>query len=63
MGMVEALRDRLESGELQLICLDSIDLQSWYNGASPPRDRVLRHIAFENYVLHEVLPFSSSANS
>ena len=62
-GMVEALRDRLESGRLQLFCIDGFDSQSLYNQEIPPRERILRHIDFERYVLNEVLPFSEKLNS
>jgi esterase/lipase superfamily enzyme/lysophospholipase L1-like esterase len=63
LGMVEALRARLERDELQLFCLDSLDSDTWYNQNLPPRERVLRHIDFENYVLREVLPFSHRENA
>ena len=63
LGAVEVLRDRLEAGSLQLLCLESLDKETWYNRALSPRERVLRHVEFENYVLREVLPFSASANA
>jgi esterase/lipase superfamily enzyme len=63
LGMVEALRDRLEGGGLQLLCLDSPDLESLYNRGLPPRERILRHVAFESYILREVLPFSQNRNA
>jgi esterase/lipase superfamily enzyme len=62
MGAVEALRDRLEGGALQLVCVETLDTETWYNRAISPRERVLRHVEFENYVLQEVLPFSLRAN-
>jgi esterase/lipase superfamily enzyme len=42
--------------------LQSLDAQTWYDRAIPPRERVLKHVEFENYVLREVLPFSLDAN-
>jgi esterase/lipase superfamily enzyme/lysophospholipase L1-like esterase len=63
LGMVEVLRDRLERDTLQLFCLDSLDLESWYDRERLPRDRVLRHLDFENYVLQEAIPFSHSKNA
>lgn len=63
MGAVEVLRGRLENGALQLLCLESLDTETWYNRAISPRERVLRHVSFENYVLREVLPFSLNANA
>jgi esterase/lipase superfamily enzyme len=63
LGMVEALRERLEGGQLQLFCLDNVDLESFYNKRRAPRERVLRHIRFEQYVLEEVLPFTAWLNA
>jgi esterase/lipase superfamily enzyme len=56
-GCVEALREPIEAGRLQLYCVDSVDSESWYNYRARPAQRVERHIAYENYVLVEVLPF------
>jgi esterase/lipase superfamily enzyme len=62
-GMVEVLRDRLEEGKLQLICVDSFDAHSLYNREIMPHERITRHINFEKYILHEVLPFSEQGNT
>lgn len=29
-GMIDAIRDRYESGAIQAFCVDSVDSQSWY---------------------------------
>jgi len=55
-GIVAALSDLIESGGIQLICVDSIDSESWYANGIPPADRVRRHLQYEAYVLDEVLP-------
>src|SRR5438067_1497281 len=39
-GMVNAVYDKLEHGRLQLFCVDSVDSESWYNRAVPPRWRI-----------------------
>lgn len=62
-GMVGALANHLEQGTLQLICVDSIDSESWYCGWSHPRGRIERHDQYERYILDEVLPFVRSQNS
>ena len=37
-GMVHAMAGKIERGELQVICVDSVDSESWYSkGASPAR--------------------------
>lgn len=62
LGLVEALRDKIEQGWLQLICVDSIDAESLYSESIPPAERIQRHIAYEAYILQEVLPFSEKLN-
>ena len=55
-GMVAALEDRIEDGQLQLYCLDSVDRESWYCRESSGRARIERQMAFDRYVVDEVLP-------
>jgi len=55
-GMVAALVSKVEAGQVQLFCVDSVDNESWYNRKLPPRLRVVRHVQYERYVLDEVLP-------
>ena len=61
-GLVAALAGRLERGRLQLICLDSVDAESWYNRLLPPPERVRRHEEYDRYVAEEVLPFTVRTN-
>jgi esterase/lipase superfamily enzyme len=55
-GMVGALWQKIEAGHLHVFCVDSVDSESWYNRSIHPHDRVLRHNAYESYVLFEVVP-------
>src|SRR5438270_8724136 len=61
-GMIHAIWQKIESGNLQVFCVDSVDSESWYNSNIHPHDRVMRHIAYENYLLHDVLPLIKSVN-
>jgi esterase/lipase superfamily enzyme len=61
-GMVGAVADRIERGELQLFCVDSVDGESWYNRDVPARWRIARHIQYEAYVMDEVLPLLRQKN-
>jgi esterase/lipase superfamily enzyme len=61
-SLIYTLSDRLESGALQIVCVDSIDLESWYNRSISVRDRALRHNQYEQYLIHEVIPFFRSRN-
>ena len=60
--MIGAVGYQYDAGRLQGFCVDSVDKESWYNRSIPPRDRVLRHMQYENYLIHEVLPFIRSKN-
>ena len=56
-GAIGVLSPKIERGELQVFCPDSVDTESWYNKSVHPRVRVLRHLQYERYILHELLPF------
>ena len=61
-GLIEALRDKIDNGWLQLCCIDSIDAESLYCDWCPPWDRIARHRQYEDYVLSEVVPFTLERN-
>src|SRR5437667_11134757 len=56
-GMIGVVAPKIDRGELQVFCVDGVDLESWYNKGVHPRVRVMRHLQYERYVLHEVIPF------
>lgn len=60
--MVGALSYHIEQGWIQLICLDSVDAESWYCGWCHPRGRLARHDQYERYVIDEVIPFVRAQN-
>ena len=47
-GMVAALAAKIDAGQLQLFCVDSVDVESWYNRAAAPRWRISRHMKYED---------------
>jgi esterase/lipase superfamily enzyme len=61
-GMIDALAGKIEAGQLQVFCVDSIDNESWYNVRVHPRHRIARHMQFEAYILHEVVPLVRHRN-
>jgi esterase/lipase superfamily enzyme len=62
LRIVETLQDKIKAGHIQLFCLDSIDHETFYCFWARPEERIKRHIQFENYVLHEVMPFMDAKN-
>ena len=61
--MVDALADRIDRGQLQLFCVDSVDSESWYNKGAHPHWRVERHLQYERYLINDVLPLMWRKNS
>jgi esterase/lipase superfamily enzyme len=55
-GLVAALDNKIDAGEIQIYCVDSVDMESWYNKRVSPRQRIARHMQFEDYILSEVVP-------
>ena len=55
-GLVGALADRIDEGAIQLVCVDSVDSESWYAKDRHPVERVQRHLQYEAYIVEEVLP-------
>ena len=59
-GLTGALADKVDAGFLQLICVDSVDEESWYNRTIHPHDRARRHDDYDRYLRDEMLPFIES---
>jgi len=62
-GMIAALSEKIDAGQMQLFCVDSVDMESWYNLSMPPRWRIARHLQYEAYLLTEVVPFIRTGSS
>ena len=56
-GLVGALSDKIDRGELQLACVDSVDSESWYCSGAHPADRARRHDQYDRYLREEMIPF------
>ncbi len=59
-GVIASLQDKIEAGEIQLPCVDSVDGESWYNDAAHPASRVLRHVQYDRYLHDEMIPYIQS---
>jgi len=62
-GMIHALHPKIERGELQVFCVDSVDQESWYNRWAQPADRLHRQNAFDAYLTVEFTPFVRNRTS
>jgi len=63
LRLVEALRPKLEAAQLQLWCVDNLAWEGLYCNWCHPADRVRRHAAYEDYILHEVMPLMQQKNA
>jgi esterase/lipase superfamily enzyme len=55
--LVGSLADKVDRGELQVICADSIDKESWMCGWAHPHGRVRRHDQYDHYLSEELVPY------
>ncbi len=57
-GLVDAIKWYIDEGLIRVYCPDSIDGQSWYNKSIHPADRIKTHLAYENVILNDLLPWA-----
>ena len=55
-GMVDTVRSWIDAGKLRIICVDSIDEESWSDADGDPRYRAEMQERWFHYVLDELLP-------
>ena len=54
-GMVGAIESKINRGQMQLYCVDSVDSESWY-GQVEGSWKIARHLQYERYIMNELLP-------
>lgn len=55
-GMVGAVAHLLEAGKLKLYCPESLDHESWLRRDIDPHWRAVRHGAYQDYLVKDLLP-------
>ena len=61
-GLIAAQSGKIEAGRMQVFCVDSVDTESWYNRQAPARQRIERHMQYEDYLMQEVAPLIRKKN-
>lgn len=56
-GMIEALADWIDDGKLKLYCTESNVAEAWTRKEQDPADKIRHHMAYEQYVVDELVPF------
>ena len=55
--LADSLADKVDRGECQLVLVDTVNEESWYNRRVHPAVRVARHVQYDSYLRHELIPY------
>ncbi|GAA4409416.1 alpha/beta hydrolase-fold protein [Nibrella viscosa] len=55
-GFIETARWFVETGKIKLICVDSIDRDSWYAKHLHPGARIWNHVLYDRFLCEELVP-------
>jgi esterase/lipase superfamily enzyme len=55
--LTDSLADKVDRGEIQLISVDSVNNESWYNKSIHPAIRAARHAQYDAFLRHELVPY------
>jgi esterase/lipase superfamily enzyme len=55
--MIETLAPYIDAGKIKVYSINSINSESWLNDEMNPKDKIIRHQQFNDYVTEEVVPF------
>jgi len=61
-GMVAAIEGKINRGQIQLWCVDSVNDESWYAQNVECSWKIARHAQYEQYIFSELLPRIRSSN-
>jgi esterase/lipase superfamily enzyme len=56
-GMIDTLGDLLAGGRIKLYCVESNVAEAWTRRENDPAWRISRHMAYERFVVEELVPF------
>jgi esterase/lipase superfamily enzyme len=54
--MVDVLTPFIDSGQIRLICIDSIDNETWSDTYGDEHQRIVRHEQWYHYIVDELIP-------
>jgi esterase/lipase superfamily enzyme len=57
MHLTTSLADKVNAGEIQLVLVDGVNEESWYNRGVHPAVRAARHAQYDSYLRHEMVPY------
>ncbi len=62
-GMIDTLKDFIERGQIQLFCVDTVDIETWSNIYGDKDWRAARQESYYDYIIDEILPLIREKNS
>jgi esterase/lipase superfamily enzyme len=60
--MQNVLRDQIDNGWLQIVSVDHVHHESWYDKDRHPGARAWRHLQYHQYIRDEVMPYMHHIN-
>ncbi|HEY0143182.1 MAG TPA: alpha/beta hydrolase-fold protein [Thermoanaerobaculia bacterium] len=57
MHLTDSVADKVDAGECQLVLVDTVNEESWYNKNVHPAVRAARHVQYDAYLRHELVPY------
>lgn len=55
-GMIDAIAHLIEGGKIKIYCPEGVDNESWLNHAADPHWRGIRHHAYQDFILSNLVP-------
>ena len=55
-GMIDAVAHLIEAGKLKLYCPESLDNESWLRDDIDPHWQAVRHNAYQDYIIKDLVP-------
>jgi esterase/lipase superfamily enzyme len=55
-GMIEAVAPLIEGGKIKVYCPEGLDNESWLNAGIDPHWRAVRHNAYQDFVMYDLVP-------
>ena len=62
-GMIETLKNFIDGGQIQLFCVDTVDIETWSNIYGDKTWRAARQENYYRYIVEEILPFLRDKNN
>ncbi len=56
-GLTGALAPLIDAGELQVVCVDSLNRESWGKDELSPEEKLRVHGGYDRFLVHEFFPF------